>query len=177
MQQLGGEETAIRRPNITLVGKPSFPLIKMPLEYTTFDPIGAIQSVITATRKSFDLTQSFDSVPLALNKEQQWLELTMAAVNKESDLVPDNARWSTYHIPQRHCGTNNYRARFNGEDGACISCSEDETVEHMLLDCEVYWEKRENIYNFSRERFSPASLFSILGGLSKLNNNLEKVRI
>ena len=85
--------------------------------------------------------------------------------------------WLLLRLMSGHCGTKNYRARFNGEDGACISCSEDETVEHMLLDCEVYWEKRENIYNFSRERFSPASLFSILGWLSKLNNNLEKVRI
>ena len=96
MQQLGGEETAIRRPNVSLVGKPSLPLMKMPLEYTTFDPIGAIQSIITAPGQSFDLTKSFDSVPLALNKEQQWLELTMVAVNKGRGGVPDHAR-STYH--------------------------------------------------------------------------------
>ncbi|KAK2707613.1 hypothetical protein QYM36_015351, partial [Artemia franciscana] len=76
-----------------------------------------------------------------------------------------------------HCGTNDYRARFNGEDGTCISCSEDETVGHMLLDPEQYREKRENVHNFFRERSDPVSLFSFLGKLNKLNDNLEIVKI
>jgi hypothetical protein len=58
-----------------------------------------------------------------------------------------------------------------------MTCSEEESVEHLILDCEEYQEQRDKIYAFFRGRPDPISLHSILGGLNDLEDNLKIVRI
>ena len=48
-------------------------------------------------------------------------------------------------------GSQSYRARFYNEDPRCTFCGNEETVEHLLFDCEGTEDRRKDIRQFIRE--------------------------
>jgi len=82
-----------------------------------------------------------------------------------------------FRLRSRHAGTHSYLARFYGDDNICDHCDSEETVEHILIDCDHYMHQRRHIESFFKEQKENISVNLLLGGFLSDELNTTVIRL
>ncbi|KAK2712453.1 hypothetical protein QYM36_011219 [Artemia franciscana] len=89
-------------------------------------------------------------------------------------------RWQSrivFRLRSGHAGVRSYKARFEGASERCEFCDVEETIEHLLLECDRYASERKEIVEFFRVRSIKPSVYHILGGLTTSEDKVQILQL
>ena len=117
-----------------------------PLASVTPRMVNQIGEVIKKLKiRTLEDTRAFSTNKFIIQKKERRFEKKMygALCKSEARVI--------FRLRSGHAGTQAYRARFYNDDPRCTFCGNEETVEHLLFDCEGTEDSRKDIRKFIRE--------------------------
>lgn len=82
-----------------------------------------------------------------------------------------------FRLRSGHADTKLYRAKFYGESSNCEFCDKEESLVHLLIDCDKYTLQRQHIKAFFHERRKQLSVNLILGGFANDSDNIQILKL
>ena len=82
-----------------------------------------------------------------------------------------------FRLGSQHAGVQSYRARFFGEDENCTCCNNEETIAHVLLDCDNYQHQRQSFVKFPTQNSMQCNINLLLGGVADKKLSIQIFRL